>query len=236
MTRTPQAFLWLAAVAAAFSWMIEGVPRSPTTWSTAAAQAAVATPPARPSVLFSSSFDRGMPRGIRFDAKNDGTWRVRQGRLHARLPNKKQQKSIAYIGSERWANYAVEADVCGLRGVDKGIAVRVVGDDGVGVDLRGGKYQDLLVYRGKTQIGQAPMPNRNGRWYRLRVEARGPAYRVYVNERLAFHYRDPSNDHRNGKLALAAYTGGEGQCAVAFDNVVVTQLGSNDSGRPVRAE
>lgn len=163
-----------------------------------------------------------LPSGWKFD--REGVWSIRNGRLRAALPDKKQEKSFAFLGSEGWQNYAVELDVRQVRGVDKGLAVRVQGEEGVGVDLRGGEYQDIVMYRGYSQLGKARAPNRNGRWYRLRVEVKGNQYRVFVGRKLAIDVVDEGNKSPAGRIALAAYTGGAGECEVLYDNLVVRSL------------
>ena len=153
-----------------------------------------------------------------------GVWSVRHGALRADLPDGKQIRSFLYGGLESWTDYVVDLDVCGIRGVDKGVAVRVTDQKGIGVDLRGPGYQDLVVYRKEWPMGKAAVVNGNGVWHHLRVEARGRRYRVWVNGMLMIDKEDPHNACPNGRIALPAYTGGVGQCTIYYDNVVVTPL------------
>jgi hypothetical protein len=153
-----------------------------------------------------------------------GPWSVQGGRLKAVLPNVKQEKALAYFGSEQWQDYSVDLDVCGMRGADKGVVVRVDGTEGVGVDLRGDGYDDVLLYHNSQQLGKSEAPNQNGHWHHLRIEARGARYQVFVNGALKINYDDQANTRPAGRLALAAYTGGKGQCEVLYDNVVVRSL------------
>jgi len=153
-----------------------------------------------------------------------GPWSVQGGRLKAVLPSVKQEKALAYFGSEQWQDYSVDVDLCGMRGADKGVVVRVDGNEGVGVDLRGDGYDDVLLYRNDKQLGKSPAPNQNGHWHHLRIEARGARYSVFVNGTLKINYDDQSNPRPTGRVALAAYTGGKGQCEVLYDNVVVRSL------------
>ena len=100
------------------------------------------------------------------------------------------------------------------------------------IDLRGGTYQDVVMYQGSWPMGRASSTNANGTWNHLRVEARGNRYCVFVNgeQRLdktdgrAESRGDPHSAKRTGRIALPAYTGGVGQCTVYYDNVVVTAL------------
>lgn len=151
-------------------------------------------------------------------------WSVQGGRLKAALPNVKQEKAFAYFGSDSWQDYSLDLDVCGMRGADKGAVVRVDGQEGVGVDLRGDGFDDVLLYRNDKELGKSPAPNQNGHWHHLRIEARGARYRVFVNGKLKIDYDDQSNMRPSGRLALAAYTGGRGECEVLYDNVVVRPL------------
>jgi hypothetical protein len=153
-----------------------------------------------------------------------GPWSVQGGRLKAVLLNVKQEKALAYFGSERWQDYSVDLDVCGMRGADKGVAVRVDGEEGVGVDLRGDGYDDVLLYRNDKPLDKNAAPNQNSHWHHLRIEARGARYRVFVNGRLKINYDDQGNARPSGRVALAAYTGGKGECEVLYDNVVVRSL------------
>jgi hypothetical protein len=46
---------------------------------------------------------------------------------------------------------------------------------------------------------------------------------VWVNGALAIDRSDSRRARSNGRIALAAYTGGVGECTVYYDNVVVTE-------------
>ena len=154
----------------------------------------------------------------------EGVWLVERGILLAQLPDKPQERSLIYTGSADWRDYAVDLDVLQLRGADKGLVVRVGGDVGIGVDLRGGEYQDVLVYRRELPLGHAQAPNPDRQWHHLRVEARGSRYSVLVDGRLVLRCHDKLPGARHGRIALAAYTGGKGACSVYYANVVVTSL------------
>ncbi len=151
-------------------------------------------------------------------------WRLRRDMLLADLPDRKQEHAILYAGSEEWGDYALEVDVCGMRGVDKGVVVRVEGETGIAVDLRGPGYQDVLLHRREWPMGRARVINGNSVWHHLRVEAQGHSYRVWVDEKLVLEREDGRKSRPKGRIALAAYTGGVGECTVYFDNVRVTAL------------
>jgi hypothetical protein len=154
----------------------------------------------------------------------EGVWSVRRGTLRADLPDRKQERSLIYAGSQEWTDYAVDLDVCMMRGVDKGVVVRVEGESGIGVDLRGPGYQDVLLHRREWPLEKARVVNANGVWHHLRVEARGHRYRVWVNGTLILDRVDNRRSRPRGRIALAAYTGGVGECTVYYDNVIVTAL------------
>ena len=182
-----------------------------------------ATPPG--PVLFSDSFAEPDLQGWKADRQ--GVWTVRRGILRADLPDERQQKSFLYAGSSQWTNYAVDVDVCAMRGADKGVAVRVVeGETGIAVDLRGPGYQDVLLQRREWPLAKARVINANAQWHHIRIEARGHRYRVWVNGAVVIDKLDPRKARANGGIALAAYTGGVGECTLYFDNVVVTSLGA----------
>ena len=176
-------------------------------------------PPA--GVLFASDFSEGM-RGWVPD--QDSVWSVRGGSLRADLPDGRQLKSFIYAGSSSWTDYAVDVDVLAARGVDKGVVVRVEEESGIAVDLRGPGYEDVVLHRREWKMGQANVQNANGVWHHIRIEARGHHYRVWIDEALLIDKDDPRRARPRGRIALAAYTGGSGQCTVFYDNVIVTAL------------
>jgi hypothetical protein len=181
----------------------------------------MATPPGR--VLFSDDFHSGALGAWKPD--RTGVWSVGRGVLKADLPDGRQQRSFLYAGSDAWTDYAVDLDVCAMRGADKGVAVRVVeGESGVAVDLRGPGYQDVVVQRREWPLAKADVVNANAQWQHLRVECRDRRYRVWVNDVVVIDKEDSRKARRSGGIALAAYTGGVAQCTVFYDNVVVTPL------------
>jgi len=204
------AVLAILALGAAFDPSREAIPPTPPRFA----------PPA--NALFSDDFhDKTLPG---WEPDQPGVWSVRHGMLRAELPDVKQQRAFLYAGSETWTNYAVDLDVCQMRGVDKGVAVRVVAQRGIGVDLRGQGYEDIVMYRREWPMGKARVVNANGVWHHLRVEARRSRFRVFVNGDLLIDRTDQKNAFPQGRIALPAYTGGVGQCTLYYDNVVVTPL------------
>jgi len=159
-----------------------------------------------------------------WSSDREGVWSVWRGMLRADLPDQKQLRSLIRAGDTSWTDIAVDLDVCMMRGVDKGVVVRVKGDAGLGVDLRGGGYQDVVMYQREWPMGRARAMNANGTWNHLRVEARGNRYLVFVNGELKLDRVDGRNGRPSGRIALPAYTGGYGQCTVYYDNVVVTAI------------
>ncbi|HEV2104871.1 MAG TPA: family 16 glycoside hydrolase, partial [Candidatus Eisenbacteria bacterium] len=177
-------------------------------------------PPAQ-GVLFADDFTRGLAR---WRQDRPGVWTVTHGMLRADLPDQRQLRSLLYAGSDAWTDVALDFDVCSLRGVDKGAVVRAHGNSGIGVDLRGGTYQDVVAYVREWLIARGPAANTAGAWSHVRIEARDNRCRVFVNGALAFDHKDAHGAPAQGRIALAAYTGGVGQCTVFYDNVVVTAL------------
>jgi hypothetical protein len=175
----------------------------------------------RTHVLFEDDFSHDLRH---WKSDRTGVWTIRDRMLRAHLPDKKQQHAFIYAGDPTWADYALDFDVCAMRGVDKGAAVRVEKESGIGVDLRGPGYQDILLHRREWQMGKAPARNLNGEWHHVRVEARGHRYRVLVDGALKLDRVDEHRSYPRGRIALAAYTGGVGRCTVYYANVVVTEL------------
>ena len=177
-------------------------------------------PPA--SALFADDFHTNLLQRWRADRAD--VWTIRRGTLKADLPDQRQEHSIIYAGDSTWTDYAVDVDVCGMRGVDKGVIVRVRGTRGLGVDLRGPGYHDVRIQMNELPIGRAGVENGNGVWQHLRIEVRGNRCRVVVNGVETLNRRVSLHLPPSGGIALAAYTGGVGQCTVYYDNVVVTPL------------
>jgi hypothetical protein len=177
--------------------------------------------PAQGVLLADDFSDRGLEG---WTPDQEGVWTVWRGMLRADLPDQKQLRSLIHAGDTAWTDVAVDLDACMMRGVDKGVVVRVRGTNGTGVDLRGGGYQDVVMYLNEWPMGRAPATNANGTWNHLRVEARGHRYRVFVNGELKLDRVDGRSARPSGSIALPAYTGGVGRCTVYYDNVVVTAL------------
>ncbi len=189
---------------------------------------AVPSPPprmAKPAhgVLFADDFATSASLAA-WHADHPSVWTIWRGMLRADLPDEKQMRSLIYTGDTAWADIAVDVDMCMVRGVDKGVVVRVQGESGVAVDLRGGSYQDVLLYQREGSLGRAPAVNANGTWNHLRIEARNAHFRVFVNGELKIDRTDTRNPRRSGRIALPAYTGGVAQCTVYYENLVVTSL------------
>ena len=185
---------------------------------------AVPPPPGRVAASGEALFTEDFRTLDAWQADRDSVWTVEDGVLCGRLPDGKQERSFLFAGSEDWQDYAVDLDLCQVRGVDKGVAVCVRDGRGIAVDLRGGEYQDLLLYRQQVPLGSAKLPNADRAWHHLRVEARGARFTVRVNGVRVLERRDPLGSMRRGRIALVAYTGGHGECAVFYANVRVTRL------------
>jgi hypothetical protein len=175
------------------------------------------------TVLFSDDFQDG--NFDNWEPDREGVWSVWRGMLHAELPDVRQEHSFLYAGSGDWQDIAVDVDVCGMRGVDKGVVVRAENNSGIGADLRGPGYHDLILHRRQWPLGKARVINGNATWHHLRFEAVGDHLRVLVDGKLLIDRADGRAAPR-GRIALAAYTGGVGECSVWYDNVVVTALDS----------
>lgn len=174
------------------------------------------------TVLFSDDFSSGKLE--RWKPDRAGVWTVVRGMLRADLPDEKQLRSLIYAGDTSWTDVTVDVDVCMMRGVDKGVVVRVHEDSGIGVDLRGGAYQDVLMYHREWPLGRASATNANGAWNHIRIEARRTRFRVFVNGDLKLDRPEVKNARTTGAIALPAYTGGSAQCTVYYDNIVVAAL------------
>lgn len=172
--------------------------------------------------LFSSTFDKVDLAGWRPD--RPGVWRVVRGMVRADLPDRKQEHSLLRTVDSTWTDYAVDLDVCAMRGVDKGVVVRAQSGRGLGVDLRGPGYNDLKLHLNEIPLGRVTVQNANGVWQHIRVEVRGNHCRVLVNGEVMIDRKVPVKLRPQGGIALAAYTGGVGECTVFYDNVVVTSL------------
>ena len=189
-----------------------------------------AAPPPSPrferpvNALFADDFSSDSLKGWHADSLA-GAWSIRNGALRGDLPDTKQAHSFLFAGDSTWTDYALDFDVCGMRGVDKGAAVRVHKKHGLGVDLRGPDHNDVLVYLNRLPVGSGKVENANGVWHHMRIEIRGKWFRILVNGKPVEdkHLKVKSPPHGGG-IVLAAYAGGVAQCTVYYDNVVVTPL------------
>ena len=198
---------------------------------TAAAPAGEPAPPPSPAfkpvagALFADDFSSDSLKGWRADSA--GVWSVHGGVLRGELPDIKQAHSFLFAGDSTWSDYAVDLDVCGMRGVDKGVGVRVQREHkkGLGVDLRAGGHDDVLLYATQFPVGSGKAANANGAWHHMRVEIRGVnACMVAIDGRTVFEGHLKFHAPPRGGIGLAAYAGGVGQCTVYYDNVIVTPL------------
>lgn len=169
-------------------------------------------------VLFSDDFSGGLAA---WRQDRPGVWSVAHGAARADLPDERQLRSLMFAGDSTWRDYALDFDVCMMRGVDKGAVVRALGSIGVGIDVRGGAYQDIVAYVREWPLGKAHVITPDVAWNHVRIEVVGPRLRVWVNGDLVL--TRSQTRARQGRIALAAYTGGGGQCTVYYDNVVVTE-------------
>jgi hypothetical protein len=152
-------------------------------------------------VLFFDDFQRDTI-GPLWSSDRDEAWSIRQGTLRADLPDKKNVTSLIRAGSVEWTDYAVDLDVCMMRGANKGVVVRVNGDDGMTVDLRGAGYGDVVLRKGSRKMAGKSALNGNARWHHLRVEVRGSTYKVFVDGKSAIEKRDTREALPSGQIAL----------------------------------
>jgi len=219
-SRTRSALVVLAAALAGFS----GAHSDP---------APDASPPPAPrfappaEAMFVDDFTSGDLE--HWTADRASVWSVRDGMLRAVLPDGKQLHSFLYAGDASWTDYAIDFDVCGMRGVDKGCAIRVQpGKRGLGIDLRGPGYDDLRLYVTQFPVGSAAFSNPNGIWHHVRIEIRGrDRCKVAIDGQCVLDHRIRPPAPAGGGIALSAYTGGVGNCTVYYDNVAVTPLTPN---------
>ncbi len=175
--------------------------------------------------------DFHVPSLKQWRSDREGVWSVKRGVLKAELPDERQQHSLLYAGDSTWTDYALDFDVCGMRGVDKGAVVRVRSMRGLGVDLRGPGYHDVRLQLNELPLGRTNVENGNGVWQHVRIEVRAARCRVLVNGQEVINRRVPLRLPPSGGIALAAYSGGVGQCTVYYDNVAVTALTGSEASR-----
>ena len=174
-------------------------------------------------VLFFDDFKRDSI-GPDWTTDRDGIWSIRRGMLRADMPDKKDQRSLIRAGSLAWTDYAIDVDVCMMRGVEKGVVVRDSLGDGMAAVLRGPGHGELRMLKGRRSMGKVSVLNGNAAWYHLRVEVQGRSYRIFVDQQLALEKRDSRGSLATGQIALLAYTGRSASCTVYYDNVLVTSL------------
>ena len=224
-SRRSQIFVWVALCALAAAGALAQEPSRD------------AAPPPSPkfvrpdTVLFADDFSSDSLRGWRADSAA-AAWSVRDGMLRGELPDVKQAHSFLTAGDSTWTDYAVDFDVCGMRGVDKGLGVRVKDKHGLGIDLRGPPHNDVLAYLNRLPVGSGKVVNANGEWHHVRVEVWGSHYRVSVDgHAVAEKHLLVKRPAHEGGIALAAYAGGVAECTVYYDNVVVTPLAADKESK-----
>ena len=95
---------------------------------------------------------------------------------------------------------------------------------GSGSICAGPGNQNLLLHRREWPLDKAIVLTANGTWHHVRIAAQGHRYRIWVNGALVLDRTDGKKSRPRGRIALAAYAGGVGQCTVYYDNVVVTRI------------
>ena len=155
----------------------------------------------------------------------------------ARRPPRRQAAAlVSHAGDSTWADYAVDLDVCGMRGVDKGVIVRVQGGAGPRHRSTRPRLQDLVVNLNELPLGGGKSHQRERRVAPRADRDPRQQCRVTIGNEVVFDKRLRFKAPPSGGIALAAYTGGIGRCTVYYDNVVVTPLaGEEPPGKPQRS-
>lgn len=161
------------------------------------------TPTTKPAVTlpFEDNFDKGLKPEWKVIL---GTWRMESGFIRA----DDNDKSAIVVGDSKWNDYAVTADLIGSCGK---ILIRWSPDVFIQVDKVYDEGSIYLVEKGEYKLlSRRGLPS----GAKVRVEARGDIFSVFINEQLALQTQDKS-----AKTGLAGLAG---RCA--FDNFRVASL------------
>lgn len=157
-------------------------------------------------------------------------WSVNDGSYSTSLSGNRVW-CLSSVGSPAWTNYAVEAHVMGVQGVDKTLLFRVQDEQNFyAVNLRSdwGGVDELTFNKMENGTYTADIrgsiyPSQNNQWYRLKVTAVEDSFTVSVDGTTIAGWRDRSNNvFYSGKIAVAGWTGDAGIASIAYDNIVVT--------------
>jgi len=159
-------------------------------------------------------------------------WSEADGILSSYITGQKWHWCIQTVGDQSWENYIFEADVKGNTGVDKVLVFRVQdAENFYAVNLRSDypspidevTFDKMAGNTYTADIVTAAYPSENGQWYRLKITCVENSFKVYVEDALVLEYTDNHNPYYSGGIGLARWTGIEGDCDIAFDNVTVTE-------------
>jgi len=181
--------------------------------------------------LFCDDFNDGDDDGWSHPSSNCA-WSVVNGEYTTSLAGHRVW-CISTAGDPGWTNYAVEADVRGIAGVDKVLLFRFQDENNFyAVNLRSdwGGLDEITINKMQdgdfnADIVSAQYPSQNGNWYHLKVTAVGDSFTVSVDGNLVTGWRDRSPAVLyTGKIAVAGWTGDTDVDTLAYDNVVVNSL------------
>lgn len=145
------------------------------------------------------------------------------------LPDIQQTYSGLCVSALQWSECAIDVDLKGFLGINKMVTLRSGADRvGYNVNLRSDPFNDVVLDKIAAPNGPVvrlaitPLPNTNGTWLHLRIEAHGPRIQVSIDGIPYIDYVDP-DPLLAGGVCLRGYTGSGGSHLVQWDNVFITE-------------
>lgn len=154
--------------------------------------------------------------------RTGGDWRIEQGELVQASPG----SARLFFGDENWTDYdfEVEANSSGKTRDGHGVCLMFRAKDlGNFLDFEVGGWSATVteaVYFKDGKWGRSPgcflkIPHEHGRWYKVKIEVRGPRVRCSVDDKTVFAYSDETL--LKGMIGL-----GTGNSPVRWRNLMVT--------------
>ena len=162
-----------------------------------------------------------------------GGWFVRDGALHASANFGGAPGVKAVATTTRFADFTCEATVAVGSSGNAGVVFRVT-NPGIGADAYQGYYAGISAETGEVMLGRA-----DGRWtplgtarrafaadapYRMRVEARGPRLRIFVEDMATPVLEAADSVYPTGAVGVRHYTAHSEQAHAAFSKIAVTAV------------
>jgi fructan beta-fructosidase len=141
-----------------------------------------------------------------------GTWTAPGNGVRAAGPG-----DTFYLSSSTGADFGYDADVTPVNGVAAALTFRANSDGSQQYSANVDTAGVVKLWRPGRDIATYSTPITPGRTYHLRVEARGPAFKVFLNGTLVINATDSA--YGSGLFGLNAFAG-----TATFQNVIISSV------------